>query len=93
MGSVTFEADERVRDVHFKDERLIVDLRDGRSIVVPFSWYPRLANASLAQLVNWQLCSDGYGIHWPDIDEDISTDGLLRGAPTPQSSPDSEPDK
>ncbi len=93
MGPMTFEADERVSDVHFEDERLIVDLMDGRTIIVPFNWYPRLAKASRAQLANWKLCSDGFGIHWPEIAEDIHTDGLLRGAPAPQSAPDSEPNK
>ena len=84
-------ADERVRDVQFEDERLVVDLMDGRTIAVPVAWYPRLSRATARQRENWRPCAAGYGIHWPEIDEDISTEGLLRGAPAPQSSPDSPP--
>jgi hypothetical protein len=73
--------DERVLDVRFDDHSLIVDLMDGRTISAPLAWYPLLLNASAAQRGNWEKCSGGYGIHWPDIDEDLSTEGLLRGAP------------
>lgn len=74
-------ADIRVRDVRLDTERLTVDLMDGRSIAVPLAWYPRLLAATPDQRANWQIAGGGYGIHWPDIDEDLSTDGLLRGAP------------
>jgi len=57
-----------------------VDLMDGRTITVPLAWYPRLRRATKEQLAHWQECGGGYGIHWPDIDEDVSTEGLLRGA-------------
>lgn len=73
--------DERVLDVRFDDHRLIVDLMDGRTISVPLSWYPRLAGATPEQRARWEKCGGGYGIHWPDVDEDLSTEGLLRGAP------------
>ena len=73
--------DERVLDVRFVDHSLIVDLMDGRTISVPLSWYPRLANATAKQRQHWEKCGGGYGIHWPDVDEDLSTEGLLRGAP------------
>jgi hypothetical protein len=73
--------DERVLDVRFDDHRLIVDLMDGRTISVPLAWYPRLANATPEQRAHWEKCGGGYGIHWPDVDEDLSTEGLLRGAP------------
>lgn len=73
--------DERVLDVRFDDHSLIVDLMDGRTISVPLSWYPRLANATPEQRAHWEKCGGGYGIHWPDMDEDLSTEGLLRGAP------------
>jgi hypothetical protein len=56
---------------------------DGRSISVPLAWYPRLLNASPKQRKNWQISGGGYAIHWPDIDEDLSSEGLLRGAPAP----------
>ena len=73
--------DERVLDVRFDDYSLIVDLMDGRSISAPRAWYPRLANATPEQRANWEKCGGGFGIHWPDVDEDLSTEGLLRGAP------------
>lgn len=73
--------DERVLDVRFDDASLIVDLMDGRSISAPLAWYPRLLHATPAQRETWEKAGAGYGIHWPDIDEDLSTEGLLRGAP------------
>jgi Protein of unknown function (DUF2442) len=73
--------DERVLDVRFDAHSLIVDLMDGRTISVPLAWYPRLANASVEQRAHWEKCGGGYGIHWPEVDEDLSTEGLLRGAP------------
>ena len=78
--------DIRVRAVHVGEERLVVDLMDGRSITVPLAWYPRLFFATAKQRQNWKLAGGGYGIHWPDIDEDLSTEGLLRGAPAPRGS-------
>ena len=77
-------ADERVAAVRFEDDRLVVDLADGRTIAVPVAWYPRLAAAGAEQRANWELAGAGHGIHWPDIDEDLSTEGLLRGAPAPR---------
>jgi len=76
--------DERVRDVEVSEDALSVSLMDGRTISVPLVWYPRLLNASEAQRRNWRISGGGYGIHWPDVDEDLSTDGMLRGAPTPR---------
>ncbi len=73
--------DERVLDVRFDDASLSVDLMDGRTIAVPLAWYPRLLHASAEQRANWEKAGAGYGIHWPDIDEDLSTDGLLHGEP------------
>ena len=73
--------DERVLDVRFDEHSLIVDLMDGRTISAPLAWYPRLTKATVAQRANWEKCGGGYGIHWPDVDEDLSTEGLLRGSP------------
>jgi hypothetical protein len=84
MGILALTADERVVDVKFTKDTLSVALRDGRTITVPLAWYPRLLNATAAQRKNWQVAGGGYGIHWPDIDEDLSTEGLLRGAPAPR---------
>jgi hypothetical protein len=77
--------DERVADVRCDSDSLIVDLMDGRTISVPLAWYPRLLKASPAQRGNWEPAGGGFGIHWPDIDEDLSTEGLLRGAPAHKS--------
>ena len=72
---------ERVKDVRFTEDTMAVDLIDGRTIIVPLAWYPRLLDATSEQRRNWQISGAGYGIHWPDVDEDLSTEGLLRGAP------------
>lgn len=73
----------RVKDVRFDDETMSVDLADGRTITVPLSWYPRLLHAAPAARANWRIAGAGFGIHWPELDEDLSTEGLLRGAPAP----------
>lgn len=86
MGILALAADERVAGVEFTDEALSVSLMDGRVISVPLVWYPRLLEATEAQRNNWRISGGGYGIHWPDIDEDLSTEGLLRGAPAPANS-------
>jgi len=84
-GILVLAADQRVANVKVTKDKLSVDLRDGRTITVPLAWYPRLFNATVAQRKNWRVAGGGYGIHWPDIDEDLSTEGLLRGAPAPLS--------
>jgi hypothetical protein len=95
MGILALAADERVADVGFTDDALSVALMDGRVITVPLVWYPRLLNATEAQRNNWRVSGGGYGIHWPDVDEDLSTEGLLRGAPAPrkQSAENKQPAK
>jgi len=77
--------DERVSDVRCTDDTLTADLMDGRTISVPLAWYPRLARGTAEQRANWRTSAGGYGIHWPDLDEDLSTEGLLRGAPAPKA--------
>lgn len=84
MGITDKRADERVREVLFSDDSFTVELMDGRAITTPLAWFPRLLHASLEERANWQVGGGGYGIHWPDVDEDISTEGLLRGAPAPR---------
>jgi hypothetical protein len=74
-------SDERVADVRFDEDRIIVNLMDGRTIAAPLAGFPRLANATPAQRARWERAGGGYGLHWPEIDEDLSTEGLLRGAP------------
>ena len=75
---------ERVTGVRFDDDTMSVDLADGRTITVPLAWYPRLLDATPAQRDDWEPCGAGFGIHWPEIDEDLSTQGLLEGAPAPR---------
>jgi hypothetical protein len=83
---LALKADERVSDVTFSSDSLSVALMDGRTISVPLAWYPKLLHATKDQLKNWTIAGGGYGIHWPDLDEDLSTEGLLRGAPAPRHS-------
>jgi hypothetical protein len=78
-------ADERVKAVTVNEDFLTVSLMDGRLISVPLVWFPRLLHASAEQRSRWEVCGGGYGIHWPDVDEDLSTEGLLRGAPAPRA--------
>lgn len=73
----------RVIGVRFSGESITVDLADGRTISAPLVWYPRLLNASSEDREAWQLAGGGFGIHWPSLDEDLSVEGLLRGAPAP----------
>jgi hypothetical protein len=69
----------RITQVTITDEMLSVDLEDGRTIAVPIGWYPRLAHGTAAERANFQISSAGYGIHWPDLDEDIGVEGLILG--------------
>ena len=78
-------ADTRVKSVSIDTDRLTVELMDGRAISAPLAWYPRLSQATPEQRNRWEIAGGGYGLHWPDLDEDLSTDGLLRGAPAPAS--------
>jgi len=66
-------------------DTLTVDLADGRSISVPLAWYPRLAHGTPTERSNWRLIGRGEGIHWPDLDEDISVENLLQGARSGES--------
>jgi len=77
---------ERIVNVEVTEDELKVELLDGRAVTAPLVWYPRLLHASPEQRANWKLAGGGYGVHWPDIDEDLSSEGLLRGAPAPRQS-------
>jgi hypothetical protein len=85
MGILTIQADERVKNVNFTEDTISVELMDGRTISVPLAWYPRLLNATSEKRNQWEICGGGYGLHWEEIDEDISTEGMLRGAPAPRT--------
>lgn len=67
------------------DDTLSVDLSDGRTISAPVAWYPRLSHGTSAERARWRLIGNGSGIHWPDLDEDISVDNLLAGRPSGES--------
>lgn len=75
----------RVSGVEVTDDTLSVDLDDGRTVSVPIGWYPRLAHGAPAERANLQISSAGYGIHWPDLDEDIGVEGLLLGRHSSES--------
>jgi hypothetical protein len=75
----------RAQGVALTDDSLTVDLVDGRTVSVPLSWYPRLSHAMPSERDNWRLIGAGEGIHWPELDEDISVDGLLSGRPSGES--------
>jgi len=79
MSTLAIDVNPLAEEIQCTEEELIVSLVDGRRISVPLAWFPRLANASLGECNNWELLGDGQGIHWPDIDEDLSVSGLLKG--------------
>ena len=81
MSSSVVETRPLAQDVTVAENELSVSLLDGRTITVPLAWYPRLLHASQAQLANWEILGNGEGIRWPDVDEDLSIAGLLRGTP------------
>ncbi len=75
----------RIIGVAVTEDTLSVDLEDGRTISVPIGWYPRLALGTPAERANYQISSAGYGVHWPDLDEDIGVEGLLLGKKSTES--------
>jgi hypothetical protein len=85
MGILALNSDERVKDVVFLEDQLSVELMDGRTISVPLTWYPRLLHATKEQRDKWTVSGGGYGIHWELLDEDLSTEGLLKGQPAPRA--------
>lgn len=86
MSILAVAADERVASVETTEDELKVGLMDGRTITVPLAWYPRLLHATAEQRADWKIAGGGYGIHWEEIDEDLSTEGLLRGIPASSNS-------
>ena len=75
----------RIVSVTVTDDTVSVDLEDGRTIAVPIGWYPRLAHGTPAERANVQISGAGYGMHWPDLDEDIGIEGLLVGKQSTES--------
>lgn len=80
MSTLVVETHALAENVEFTDNDMVVFLVDGRKVITPIVWFPRLANATKSQLENYELLGDGEGVHWPEIDEDLSVDGLLRGS-------------
>ncbi len=74
----------RIKHISISEESIVAELMDGRTISVPLAWSWRLSEATPKQRVNWEIIGDGQGVHWPDIDEDISAEGMLSGCPAPR---------
>ena len=83
MSTLTIEA--KAQSVTVTDDTLLVELLDGRSIAVPLAWYPRLLHGTAQQRANWRLIGDREGIHWPDLDEDVSIENLSLGKSSGES--------
>src|SRR5258708_33018946 len=78
----TLARDIQATGVRVSEDELSVELADGRTIIVPLAWYPRLSHGSARERKKWRLIGRGEGIHWPELDEDISVSGLLAGRPS-----------
>lgn len=85
--STALKVDPRITTVQVTDDRIIVELADGRMIGVPLAWSWRLEDATPEQRANWRLIGSGEGVHWPDVDEDISVRGMLDGVPATRPKP------
>jgi len=79
MSTLAVELHPQAHNIKYTDSTIIVELVDGRTISAPLIWFPRLSQARKEQLENWELLGDGEGIHWPELDEDLSVSGLLMG--------------
>lgn len=87
MNSSMHRTADRIVDVRFEEERLVVDFLDGRTLAVPLALYPVLLHAMPEARANWEISAAGFGIHWPTLDEDLSAAGLLEGRPSVQRRP------
>lgn len=85
MNTLTHEFVCGIMEVSFTDEEMTVEIDDGRTVIVPLLWYPRLLNATPPERLNWRLIGNGEGIHWPDLDEDISLENILNGKKSGES--------
>jgi hypothetical protein len=81
----------RIKSVEVTDDSIIAHLTDGRTISVPLVWSRRLTEATPQQRNHYEIMGDGQGVHWPDIDEDISAEGMLYGIPAPRPRPKRQP--
>jgi hypothetical protein len=85
MSTLVTERDVFAESVQFTQDSMTVALDDGRALSVPLAWYPRLLNGTQSERDKYELIGDGEGIHWPDLDEDVSVEGLLAGKPSAES--------
>jgi hypothetical protein len=86
MSFSTIESDNAsAKTVRVDAESITIELTDGRTLSAPIGWYPRLTHATPAELNNWRLIGGGRGVHWPDLDEDISVENILGGRPSGES--------
>lgn len=85
MSTLVVETEPRAMQVAVTDDELTVHLIDGRRVSAPLVWFPRLLHATADQRNDWELIGEGEGIHWPQVDEDLSVAGILRGTRAPQS--------
>lgn len=85
--STVLKADARITAICVTENLITADLADGRSVSVPLAWSWRLSDATPEQRANWRLIGSGQGVHWPDVDEDISVRGMLDGIPAARPSP------
>ena len=85
MRTLEPRAGEKIKAVRIDEDSLTVDLADGRTVSTPLAWYPRLLHATFEQRNNFVMSAAGFGIHWPDIDEDLSVHGMLAGAAAPNA--------
>jgi hypothetical protein len=85
MNTLTLASNPRALRAEITDETLTICLADGRVVSVPISWYPRLSNALPEHRAVWEFIGEGHGIHWPELDEDISVEGLLAGRRSAES--------
>src|SRR4030067_1264154 len=87
--NIVVKVEVRIKDIQITEDTITAYLTDGRMISVPLAWSWRLAEATPEQRANYEIIGDGHGVHWPDIDEDISAEGMLYGTPArrPQKSP------
>jgi hypothetical protein len=81
----------KIKKITVTEDTITAELMDGRTISVPLAWSWRLSEATPKQRANWEIIGDGHGVHWPDIDEDISAEGMLCGTPAPRPRAFSKP--
>ena len=81
MSTAANSLEPRIKEIRVTEDQIIADLMDGRTISIPLTWSWRLSEATPEQRSNFEIIGDGHGVHWPDIDEDISAEGMLHGIP------------